>query len=87
MAPYTWKRVPRETAWGRRQVLHVFEPDRPGQTWEAVKKSSLCCGSPRQERHRRHTRQEQDPKNKTPSRFQDVNLEAGIVNAMYAAVI
>ena len=45
--PYIWTRVPRETAWGRRQVLHVFEPEHPGQTWEAVKKSSLCCGSPR----------------------------------------
>ena len=32
MAPYTWKRIPRETAWGRRQVLHVFEPERPEQT-------------------------------------------------------
>jgi lambda family phage portal protein len=30
--PYTWQRVSRETSWGRRQILHVFEPDRPGQT-------------------------------------------------------
>nr|VFK19618.1 MAG: Phage portal protein, lambda family [Candidatus Kentron sp. LFY] len=66
----TWKRVPRETVWGRWQVLRVFEPECPGQT-----------------RHCRHPRQEQAPKNETPSRFRDINLEAAIVNAMYAAVI
>nr|VFK21076.1 MAG: hypothetical protein BECKLPF1236B_GA0070989_12362 [Candidatus Kentron sp. LPFa] len=41
----------------------------------------------RQDQHRRYPCQEQDPKNKNQSRFQDVNLEAAIVNAMYAAVI
>lgn len=28
----TWKRVARETKWGRAQVIHLFEPERPGQT-------------------------------------------------------
>nr|VFK12804.1 MAG: phage portal protein, lambda family [Candidatus Kentron sp. LFY] len=30
--PYIWRRVSLETQWGRRQVLHVYEQDRPGQT-------------------------------------------------------
>jgi len=29
---YTWKRVPRETKWGRPQVIHIFDRERPGQT-------------------------------------------------------
>ncbi|MEE8128181.1 phage portal protein [Candidatus Vondammii sp. HM_W22] len=28
----TWKRVPRETPWGRTQVIHIFEQERAGQT-------------------------------------------------------
>ncbi|MCL2829412.1 MAG: phage portal protein [Betaproteobacteria bacterium] len=28
----TWRRVPRETPWGRAQIIHLFEPERPGQT-------------------------------------------------------
>lgn len=28
----TWKRVPRETPWGRQQVLHVYDVDRAGQS-------------------------------------------------------
>nr|VFK24163.1 MAG: Phage portal protein, lambda family [Candidatus Kentron sp. LPFa] len=69
MAPYTWKRVPRETAWGRRQILHVFEPERPGQTRGKSGIAAILA------------------KSRTLERFQDVNLEAAIVNAMYAAVI
>ena len=69
MAPYTWKRVPRETAWERRQVLHVFEPERPEQTRGKSGIAAILA------------------KSKTLERFQDVNLEAAIVNAMYAAVI
>lgn len=36
--PYTgalmrrWTYVPRQTPWGRAQVVHVFDPERPGQT-------------------------------------------------------
>jgi lambda family phage portal protein len=30
--PVTWRRVARETPWGRAQVLHVYEQERPGQT-------------------------------------------------------
>ena len=66
-APYTWKRVPRETAWGSRQVLHVFEPERPGQT---LGKSGIAAIL---------------AKSKTLERFQDVNLEAAIVNATYTS--
>lgn len=29
---YDWKAVSRETSWGRQQVIHIFEQDRPGQT-------------------------------------------------------
>lgn len=25
-----WKRIPRETSWGRTQVIHIFDPERPG---------------------------------------------------------
>lgn len=67
--PYTWRRVPRETSWGRRQVIHVFEPERPGQTRGKTGIAAVLA------------------KSKTLERFQDVSLEAAIVNAMYAAVI
>lgn len=30
--PHAWRRVPRETPWGRRQVIHVYDQERPGQT-------------------------------------------------------
>ena len=30
--PVTWRRVARETAWGRTQVIHIFDQERPGQT-------------------------------------------------------
>lgn len=29
---HTWRRVRRETPWGRAQVIHLFELERPGQT-------------------------------------------------------
>jgi len=29
---YSWKAVPRETKWGRRQFIHIFESERAGQT-------------------------------------------------------
>ena len=29
---YEWKRVERETKWGRQKVIHLFEQERPGQT-------------------------------------------------------
>lgn len=29
---YTWRRVARETRWGRAQVIHLYESERPGQT-------------------------------------------------------
>lgn len=29
---YKWRRIPRETRWGRQQFLHVFEPRGDGQT-------------------------------------------------------
>ncbi|MEJ1409380.1 MAG: phage portal protein [Candidatus Sedimenticola sp. (ex Thyasira tokunagai)] len=29
---YQWKRVPRETRWGRQQVIHIFEQERAGQS-------------------------------------------------------
>lgn len=28
----SWKRVPRETPWGRRMMIHVFDEERPSQT-------------------------------------------------------
>jgi lambda family phage portal protein len=28
----TWRRVPRETPWGRRSMIHIFEQERPGQS-------------------------------------------------------
>jgi len=28
----TWRRVPRETPWGRRMVIHVYDEERPGQS-------------------------------------------------------
>lgn len=28
----TWKLIPRETPWGRRQIIHIFESERPGQS-------------------------------------------------------
>ena len=28
----TWKRVPAYTVWGRRQVVHIYDPEHPGQT-------------------------------------------------------
>lgn len=31
MNAYTWERIERETPWGRRQMLHVFERERPDQ--------------------------------------------------------
>lgn len=66
---YTWRRVPRETRWGRRQVIHVFEQERPGQTRGKTGIAAVLA------------------KSKTLEQFQDVSLEAAIVNAMYAAVI
>lgn len=30
--PVKWRNVPRETAWGRTMVLHIYEQERPGQT-------------------------------------------------------
>jgi lambda family phage portal protein len=65
----SWKRVARETKWGRLQVIHLFEQERPGQTRG---KASIVAGL---------------AKAKMLERFQGVNLEAAIVNAMYAAVI
>nr|VFJ60608.1 MAG: Phage portal protein, lambda family [Candidatus Kentron sp. FM]VFJ60855.1 MAG: Phage portal protein, lambda family [Candidatus Kentron sp. FM]VFK13120.1 MAG: Phage portal protein, lambda family [Candidatus Kentron sp. FM] len=56
--------TPREIAWGRRKVLHVFEPERPGQTRGKSGIAAILA------------------KSKTLERFQDVNLEAAIVNAM-----
>ncbi|HSH29168.1 MAG TPA: phage portal protein [Thiohalobacter sp.] len=67
--PYTWQRVARETAWGRQQFIHVFEPHRPGQTRGATGLAAVLA------------------KSKVLERFQDVSLEAAVVNAMYAAVI
>ena len=66
---YTWKFVPRETKWGRQQIIHIFDVERPGQTRG---KASITAGL---------------VKSKMLERFQDVNLEAAIVNSMYAAVI
>lgn len=66
---YTWKRVARETKWGRQQVIHIFEVERPGQTRG---KASITAGL---------------VKSKMLEKFQDVSLEAAIVNSMYAAVI
>jgi lambda family phage portal protein len=37
----TWTEVPRETAWGRQQFLHVFEPTEDGQTRGANKFLSI----------------------------------------------
>lgn len=31
-AMLTWSRIPRETPWGRRIVLHVYDQERPGQS-------------------------------------------------------
>lgn len=31
-APIRWRKVERETPWGRLQVLHIFDQERPGQT-------------------------------------------------------
>ena len=30
--PYEWERIPAYTSWGRRRVIHVFKPERVGQT-------------------------------------------------------
>lgn len=38
---FNWKEVPRETAWGRQQFLHVFEPMEDGQTRGANKFLSI----------------------------------------------
>ncbi|MCU7839763.1 MAG: phage portal protein [Candidatus Thiodiazotropha sp. (ex Troendleina suluensis)] len=29
---YSWKRVSRETKWGRAKIIHIFEQERPGQS-------------------------------------------------------
>nr|VFK57017.1 MAG: Phage portal protein, lambda family [Candidatus Kentron sp. TUN] len=50
-------------------MLHVFEPDRLGQTRDKTGIAAILA------------------KSKTLGRFQDVNLEAAIVNAIYAAII
>lgn len=65
----TWRRVAKETPWGRAQVIHLFEPERPGQTRG---KAGIVAGL---------------AKAKMLEKFQNVSLEAAIVNAMYAAVI
>lgn len=28
----TWQRIPRETAWGRPMIIHIFDEERPGQS-------------------------------------------------------
>lgn len=66
---YQWRRVPWTTPWGRRQFLHAFEPERPGQT-RGVSGIAAALA-----------------KSKMLERFQGANLEAAIVNAMYAAII
>lgn len=38
---YSWTEVPRETAWGRQQFIHVFEPTDDGQTRGANKFLSI----------------------------------------------
>ena len=40
---WTWKRVPRQTAWGRPVFVHAFEPDREGQTRAITPFASLVA--------------------------------------------
>lgn len=64
-----WKRVPRETPWGRRMVVHVYEEERAGQTRGKNGIVSVLA------------------KLKMLEKFEQVTLQAAILNAMYAAVI
>ncbi len=66
----TWDRVPRETTFGRRIVIHDFESDRPGEHRPVggVLKSVLG-------------------KMKMLSRYDRVELEAAVINAIFAAYI
>lgn len=42
---YQWRRVPRKTSWGRAQVIHVFEQERPGQTRGKTGLASIIANS------------------------------------------
>lgn len=64
-----WRRVPRETPWGRRMVIHVYDEERAGQTRGKNGIVSVLA------------------KLKMLEKFEQVTLQAAILNAMYAAVI
>lgn len=64
-----WKRIARETPWGRSQVLHVYEEEQAGQTRG---KNGIVSVLARM---------------KMLEKFEQVHLQAAILNAMYAAVI
>lgn len=42
---YEWKRVSRETKWGRQQVIHIFEQERAGQTRGKTGMASVIADS------------------------------------------
>lgn len=42
---YSWKRVPRETKWGRQQFIHVFEQERSGQSRGKTGLASVIANS------------------------------------------
>lgn len=67
--PQEWRRVPRETPWGRQMVVHVFDGDMPGQNRGKTGVVSVIS------------------KLKMLEKFEQVSLQAAILNAMYAAVI
>jgi len=66
---WEWRRVPRETPWGRAQVIHIFDQEYPGQTRGKTGFTSIL------------------KRTKKLDRFEDVALEAAVINAMYAAVV
>ncbi|MFC3674669.1 phage portal protein [Ferrovibrio xuzhouensis] len=68
-SPFTWVRVPRETAWGRAQCIHAFDVERVEQT----------RGKPQMTAILEHL--------KMLTRYEAAELQATIVNAMFAAFI
>lgn len=66
---YTWKEVPAKKPWGRAQVIHIIEQNRPDQTRGIAGFVSVL------------------KQMKMTQKFQDITLQAAVLNATFAATI
>jgi lambda family phage portal protein len=66
---FEWERIPRETSWGRTNVIHSFDPERIGQSRGKPLLAPII------------------EKMKMLDHYERTELQAAIVNAMFAAFI